>query len=496
VRSFVELVERTQLRSEGGGWPGKGPEELLRLHEARARFFSALENSSASDADVAALAGDETSRTLSPEQVRSLRNTLANCPVSFTTAESPFTCVTLAASFARTWRFIRRQKPRAEFLLATDCTYRPHASVQEWSEDRYLILMSRSLIWDLSILADVVAMHIGGVRAALGDSPWRDPAFPYALLMEFEHSELRWQIPYLLCGFVEGERYRFATQIGDGAFEQAVGAEIAAGAIDCLLGHELAHVHEGHVRSKPQHSELWGPARYAATHGHQHLGAEASRRVDDYSAHFWPHHERELVADRIGLAIAGSSGPEGAWDLRLMGAQLALGLISFLDRATYMVQQREDPAMLLGLEQYNIPGLVDLLLPKKTHPWGKTRATSLNNSLADIYEPSFSPGELKRKSNLMSGVGDIFGMYGAFGLLALRFARSKPGEFVAMLHPDGKLWTRHFPPTATATAGHHDIVSDASQFYLDQTGESLIHSGYRYLLRAGHYPLPEGQSKK
>jgi hypothetical protein len=204
-------------------------------------------------------------------------------------------------------------------------------------------------------------------------------------------------------------------------------------------------------------------------------GTEGQRLVCAFLER-WPEYERELDADTMGLLWTGGDGPTGAWDLRLMGAQLAISAIAFLDRAKYLIAHGEDPGMLIGLDAYSIPGIVDLVLPRPGHPWGTTRASSLTNILRGLYQPHFSESELRRKSRLMSVVANLLSSFAACALELVRYVNSKPGHYVAIVLPDNKLVTLYFPLSAAAPTEHETIESDASQFYFDLSGRILHHS--------------------
>jgi hypothetical protein len=307
------------------------------------------------------------------------------------------------------------------------------------------------------------------------EAPWLNRDFPRTLLAGLERSENQWQFAYKLCSAAEGERYRFATILTGGLFEDWVADEICAGAIDFLMGHEIMHVLANHLREAPQSSEdlpsIFRPAFDLLS---TFFGADTEKRIAYYLGSYWPHHQREIIADTAGLLWAAGDGPTGAWDLRLIGAQLAICTISFIDRATFFIKHQVDPAILVGLDKYPYPGLIDLILPKPSHPWGKTRAALVNSSVSSLYGHLFSEQEILRKALLMKLVQDIFGKYSAHALAAIQFVNSRAGEFVAILPPgQNKLFTTYFPPSTTAEDKHEDIVTDASQFYMDLSGWKL-----------------------
>jgi hypothetical protein len=242
-----------------------------------------------------------------------------------------------------------------------------------------------------------------------------------------------------------------------------VGVEIAAGALDFIMGHELSHVAHAHLHAADQ--SVSERPYYAAGVFDRVQPAEL---VENYLRDYWPAHSLEYEADLDALLWTAGDGPTGAWDLRLIGAQLAVSLISFLDRANYLLKSGRDPVDIVGLRNYGLPGLIDLVLPMPEHPWGKTRSTSVLSAVQFVYRPYFDSAALRRKTLLMRSVGDIFGSVGKQALSAVQWSSRRPGEYVAAPLPDGQLMTMYWPPDFIV--GHDEpeqIISTASKFYAD-----------------------------
>lgn len=484
MQEFLIALEQHQLRTQRAGWMPPTDEVIQQEILSRKRFYRALEDSSISNEDVAKLGNGTGAEGLyhlpSETAIAELRRNLSICPIVFTQAEPPAFATILSQSFWRLRHIVERHCPNAKFILASDYTYRPHASVQEIGPDQYLILIGRYLLADIPMIANIFADLIASTSENGDKFPWEKPTFPAKLIEVYNQSPLRWQLPYKLCSSAEGERYRFAVQYTGEEFAASIAQELTAGATDFLLGHELGHIVKGHLRNRTTlPTDLPWIYKSAFNFLRKTAGGEAEKLATPFTERFLPYYSRELDVDVLGLLLSAGFGPTGAWDLRLMGAQLAIAIIAFLDRATYLINNGNDPGMLIGLENYSMPGVVDLLLPKNSHPWGKTRATFLINSLIPLYEPDFPPAELKRKQALVLAIQDIFGIDGGFALQAVNFANSRPGEYVAMIRPDGKLFTRYFPPTAISNSGHEDLITEPSQFYLDLTGKPLIHDTYK-----------------
>jgi hypothetical protein len=187
-----------------------------------------------------------------------------------------------------------------------------------------------------------------------------------------------------MCAAVEGERYRLAFMYNADPQPKVtierVADEISAGAMDFLVGHELSHVAQGHLHAdgRPVSEAPW----YASGVFDR---VQPTSVVEEYLRRYWPTHSLESEADLTAVVLAAGDGKTGAWDLRLMGAQLAISLISFLDRANHFLKFGSDPAAVVGLQNYGLPGLVDLVLPMPTHPWGRTRATAVNSAVRLLY---------------------------------------------------------------------------------------------------------------
>jgi hypothetical protein len=453
------------------------------------RFYSALEATAVTDDELVGLAAEAGGGIFEPpsrEVIAELRDRLARFQLRFTRAEPPAVAGLLSQSFARVSPFARGELANANFILATDCIYRPHASVQEWARDQYLVMMSRYLLADLPLFAHIIAHYIIEAANPDDESPWLGSDFPATLLETIERSSMRWHFAYALCAAAEGERYRFAMPLSDNPRENRLANEIWTGAVDFLLAHEIAHVFAGHVRGHPNEpGEIPHFLRRAFEEVRKVGGADGQRLIDHFINTRWPSYDRELFADAVGLLWTGGDGPNGAWDLRLMGAQLTVCAISFLDRAKYLIEHGEDPGMVIGFN-YSIPGLVDLVLPKFSHPWGITRAYWVKSAVVGLYQPHFLERELRRKSRLMSVVNDIFSSFSASALEVVRYVNSKAGEFVAIVGPDNKLVTLHFPLSPDAPTEYEKIESDASQFYFDLSGR-VLHHRTAYAIRAALY---------
>ena len=415
---------------------------------------------------------------LQPSTIEQLRRDMRAFPIRFTDVESPANAAILARSFARVSRLAFRDGLKRNFsdgrdrrfLFATDARYRPHASVQEWAPDHYLVLMSTHLIVDVRMLAKVVAGLVFKAVASFAEdsSPWESLEFPDTILETARANPWLYdQIGYLLCAASEGERYRFGVLETNG-LEQSdeldrLTGEISAGALDFLVGHELAHVALGHVDGDRPYElrEPW----YVSNMTSEGIPEWA---IQDYVREYWHIHGPELEADTESLLYTGGDGETGAWDLRLMGAQMAISLISFTDRAKFLMDHGRDPADQVGLRKYVRLGILDLLLPKATHPWGKTRQTSLGNLVRPLYGEFFSESELERKSRLMQSVGDLLGSKAAQALQVVRWISSQSGEFLAMPGPDERLVTLHWPSDFSVEQDEPAMtVSVAAKFYGD-----------------------------
>lgn len=470
---FVTAVAEHQIRTERDSAFLRDPVEIEQNFTNLQAFHRALHSDRIPAEELAALAEKLSGPAFQgpgPAALAELRHNLARCPIRFTPVEPPATAILLSQSYARVSWLAFPRDTRSAFLLATDNRYRPHASVQQWAQDRYLILMGRYVLLDTSILSRVLARLIveAGARSPGMAEPWAHPDFPPALLEVARANQwLHQQIAYGLCAAAEGERYRLAfienTDPAQGVITEQVSNEIAAGALDFLIGHELSHVAQGHLQAggRPAGESPW----YASAVLDRVRPAEI---VEEYLRRYWPVHSLESEADLDAVLWAAGDGETGAWDLRLMGAQLAITVISFLDRANHLLKFGRDPVDVVGLRNYGLPGLIDLVLPMPTHPWGKTRATAVNSAVPLLYRDFFDSAELRRKTHLMRAVADVFGTMGVQALQAIRWISRQPGEYVAMVLPDGRLLTMYWPPGFVVGRDEHEqILSTASRFYAD-----------------------------
>jgi hypothetical protein len=149
----------------------------------------------------------------------------------------------------------------------------------------------------------------------------------------------------------------------------------------------------------------------------------------------------------------------------------------------HLIRHGQDPAMLVGLQNYLIPGIVDTILPMPRHPWGKTRERFLPHCVHALYRGHFERGELQRKANAMMAIASVMGNHAACALEAVRFANSRPGEYVAIQPPGAELYTTYFPPGFTGMEDCEKFKTDADQFYFDLSGRRMIHEPASKALR-------------
>lgn len=475
---FVAAIAEHQRNSERGGAFLRRREEIDRDFTVLETFHQGLRSDGVTVEELTAVANSLSNPAIggsTEPEIAQLRRDLARYPLRFSPAERPGSAALLARSFARVSDLMGLD-PKHEFLFATDYRYRPHASVQQWAEDRYLVLMGRFVVEDTWALAVIVAQLIvvtceafPGVR-----EPWALAEFPSALIAVAEaNPDLRRRLAYGMCAGVEGERFRIAFGVPHldperDARSGRVTREIAFGALDFLTGHELAHVHRGHLDAtyRPAGNAPWfGDQTFA----HVRSAGRGSTVVEKYLEECWPAHGRELEADLFGMMSAADVGAKVAQDLRLIGIQFAISLISFQDRANYVIEYGDDPAEAVGLREFNrLPGFVDLMLPMKTHPWGKTRAAALPAGFQQVYRQLVDPAELRRKALLMNAVASLLGSVSGVALNVIQYIKRRPGEYLAAVLPDDRLVTQYWPPGATVDEDHREeIVSLASRFYTD-----------------------------
>jgi hypothetical protein len=472
---IMTAVAEHQRSSERDGAFLRNAAEIEQNFRALEGFHQAMEDDNVTAEGLATIAELLSGPEFAPpgaEQLATLRQDLARYPIRFTPAELPAVAVYLARSFARVSRSAFPGDARHEFLFATDYRYRPHASVQQWAQDRYLILMGRFVLIDAISISMVLGRLIckAGERFPGVAQPWAHPEFSQALLATAQADQLlHQQIAYGMCCAAEGERYRLGFYFDDDPAQSAilghVTSEVAAGVLDFLVGHELTHVARGHLQAagRPARGSPW----YASvTFDQIRLLPGGSSLIEKYLHQYWPAHSLELEADLYAVAWAAADGHGGAGDLRLMGAQFATSLISFLDRANYLLRFGRDAAEEVGLREYNrLPGLIDVLLPMPTHPWGKTRAFAVIDAVQIIYEDLFDPAEIRRKALLMHAVASLVGTVSGQALRVIHWVNQQPGEYMASPLPGDRLFTVYWP--TTDRDHHEEFLSTASKFYTD-----------------------------
>jgi tetratricopeptide (TPR) repeat protein len=475
---FIAAIREHQKQSERDGAFLRDRAEVEQRFTDLETFHRALSTNEMTAEELATLGKSLSTGSVggtTAADMEQLRRDLARSPIRFTPAEPPSCAFQLSRSFTRVSELMGLDQSH-EFLFATDYRYRPHASVQQWAENRYLVLMGRYVVedvWTLSLLLAQLIVLAGRAFPDL-EEPWTHPDFPQALLdTAQENPYFHQQIAYGMCATVEGERFRTAVGVAGLAPEQSVMLtsamfEIACGALDFLVGHELAHVYRSHLHAagRPAGESPWFAGEAFDRVRESSNGAAV---IETYLRDYWPAHSLELEADMFAMMSAADIGTAVAQDLRLVGVQFAVSVLSFLDRANYLIEFGYDPAEAIGLHEYNrVPGFVDVMLPMATHPWGKTRATWVPTAVQLVYESLVEPAELRRKALLMQAVGNLLASMSGPALNAIRWINSRPGECLAVLVPGDKLITQYWPPEATVEDDRlEQIESIASRFYTD-----------------------------
>ncbi|MFI6483714.1 tetratricopeptide repeat protein [Nonomuraea sp. NPDC050663] len=475
---LLAAITEHQKQSERDGAFLRPSAEVERRFADLEAFHRALHTHDVTAEDLAGLGAALSTGAVggtTAAEMEALRRDLARGPIRFTAAEPPSCAVHLSRAYTRVSSLMGLDEAH-EFLFATDYRYRPHASVQQWSEDRYLVLMSRYVvedIWTLSLVFAQLVVHAGSAFPGL-DEPWSHPDFPRALREAVQDNPyLHQQIAYGMCAAVEGERFRLGFETADLAPEHdkhllPVMFEIARGALDFLVGHELAHVHRGHLHPEVQPA---GESPWFAGQAFDRVRecADGAAVIEAYLRDHWPAHSLELEADMFAMMSAADVGAAVAQDLRLIGIQFAVGVLSFLDRADHLIEFGYDPAEAVGLQEYNrFPGLVDLKLPMATHPWGKTRATAVLGAFQLVYQSLIEPVQLHRKAALMQAVASVLASMSGPALNAIRWINARPGESLAVVLQGDVLITHYWPPEGTLEDDRREeFESIASRFYTD-----------------------------
>ncbi|MEU4546869.1 tetratricopeptide repeat protein [Nonomuraea dietziae] len=479
---FIATITEHQKQSERDGAFLRARAEVEQRFTDLETFHRALSSDEITAEELAALGESLSTGSVggtTAAEMEQLRRDLARSPIRFTPAEPPSCAIHLSRSFTRVSELMGLDQSH-EFLFATDYRYRPHASVQQWAENRYLVLMGRYVVEDIWTLSLMLAQLIVLAGRAFPDleEPWTHPDFPQALLDTAEENPyFHQQIAYGMCATVEGERYRTAVGVAGLAPEQRVMLnpvmfEIACGALDFLVGHELSHVYRSHLHAADRPV---GESPWFVSEAFDRVRESSNGAAETYLRDYWPAHSLELEADMFAMMSAADIGAAVAQDLRLVGIQFAVSVLSFLDRANYVIEFGYDPAEAIGLREYNrVPGFVDVMLPMATHPWGKTRATWVPTTVQLVYRSLVEPAELRRKALLMQAVANLLASMSGPALNAIRWINGRPGECLAVLLPGDKLITHYWPPDATVEDDRLErIESIASRFYTDIAGPAL-----------------------
>lgn len=387
------------------------------------------------------------------------REQLRTTPCVFTAFEPPVTMWIILRALKPLLENIENLPPHARLVIATDCSYRPHAQVTCHADGLlYEIRLGSFLLDSLIGLALVTDDLTSSIRTAHPGTDFVTAMAPDRLLPALQRSVHRYQLPYFLVSIYEGEKYRFglrlsATEQDPARFSRAF---TLATLMACfVLAHELSHILLGHLDDDdgrparaPLYRLLLDPDSEFRSPALEAIDAGLLLR---YQRDHLATHDLEFNADLLGARLTMNC----AVDLTrsaMPGAAavgMVLAAIALFDRMHAVTLSGVDPAMRIGVPRYNAgPFAADVLLPMPSHPWGKTRASVVTFGLMLLDMETMDRRTFEATRTVMHGVNQLLAVVAPEAMAIMRTVIERPGEWLAFLDGHG-LYTKYYPRHAS-----------------------------------------------
>jgi hypothetical protein len=387
IAQFVEEIEADLVNTE---LKVSGVDYLSNILTVRRKFYSLVNDESISNEAVASYANensDSLTKKLHANSIATVREVLATGKVLFTSCEPPSNVVLLCTAL----HLLKDNAPEGDIkphlILATTTRYFPHASVRLVKGNIYFVFLSARLVWDLYFVSAIFTELIVDSQDD-GEMSFVKPFITGKIRDVYHQSIHSIQLPYQLAALALGENFRFALNLMPSTLMEPWGPMFHSFyycMLAFLIGHEIGHIVLGHC-SPMQNAErdrdigLFDDLVLNPLSPIYSLQQIAPLKLEYYRRNYAWQHSRELDADQLGVAAAANVAVDLFNDRNVgfIAASIVLGLVSWLDRASFCMQKLVDPVKKVGEQNWNSKiAYIDVTLPRPTHPWGRTRHAAL-----------------------------------------------------------------------------------------------------------------------
>ncbi len=338
----------------------------------------------------------------------------------------------------------------ATVVVSTLATYRPHARVEKISDQLFSIQLGRYLFWDAFNLSCTVYDLLGKARDQ-NEKPFSE-VFRKSVFEKYlastHHSE---QFRYVLSSIALGEKLRCLAVFDQDIIDTKISYVTHFTLLIHIfwLGHELSHVQKhfgaGSQNKKDGIFEIISYHLFSSFKDSDVPEPLKQFYVREYLAG----HCQEFEADLDGYVLCANVAID-LFSNKLVGiaaATLSISLIALLDRLNYLVVKRVDVLSLVGLKNYNqVPFAAEYCVPRKSHPWGKTRIMALTTLLhfGHSLASRAAEDELNAHKNISNCSYALIGQADVEAFEAVAKALMFQGELTVHVRPDEVIVTEHF----------------------------------------------------
>jgi hypothetical protein len=448
IMQALAEIEEQQLRAESRT---TDPVSLGNRLSVRQQFRDLVNDDSTSDEAIAEFVSGKTDSgsPMAAQAVARIRRVISDGTLLFTSYEPPETVHLLCLTFELLKDNFPTDTRVPRVIIATDALYHPHASVRLVKDNLYSILLSSNLIGDLFAISGIFTDLVND-RQQHGARSFIRPFVTGDLRSAYECSKHAIQLPYQLAATAMGEKFRFALQVGGSPEIAAWQRNIYLCMLAFLIGHELGHIQLGHCSSheRPSQPEAFLDFVLDPSSPLYSLGDVPRAMCNHYREYYAWQHSREFHADLVGATTAGNLAVDlfSHRDAGFIAASIVLGLIAFMDRISFVLHEHADPVILVSEEDYNRkPLVIDVKLPRATHPWGRTRHAFLGPNLLLFSGLTFAGNEWDSLRDAIQNAHYPFSRAAQGACSTILFVVQSGREISCMLSPKGlhvHLWER------------------------------------------------------
>jgi hypothetical protein len=345
-----------------------------------------------------------------------------------------------------------------EIFICTDHSYRPHASVQVVEENSYAIILGYYLFMDCYLMSATYYDLI--FRARDGKNIEFSEVFSSKYLIPIlRTSHHMWQMPCILAGTVLGEKLRCAAIFPESLLTEKSGyvTQFSMLMHVFIIAHEIGHVFSGHLSLKSSsmvQREI--VVSLLDTYFSEEPAEEIQKKI--YINRYLNRHCEEFQADDFALQQCINTSVD-LFGSRLPGiaaAFVVINLISMFDKIFHYATTGQNVTKIVGITKFNrVPFSVEFRLPRRSHPWGKTRLFMLQHSnyISNHLDCDFNHEKVEINQEIFNTIAEgAHSVISQCDIEAIKLSNEvlkKDGEIVVSVLSEGILIMQNFKEKPT-----------------------------------------------